>query len=104
MFLRGYHGPFLDFYNSRRIRKPRSDARWRRFLPHVAVPQHVRILVFGAAAIGSLFGGLLSRENDVTVVARKAHVDAINRRGLRISGRTTLLAWPTATTEAPAGD
>ena len=64
----------------------------------------MRILVYGAGAIGSLLGGLLSRENDVTVVGRKAHVDTINRRGLRISGRTTLLAWPTATIEVPAGD
>ena len=64
----------------------------------------MKVLVFGAGAIGSLLGGLLSRENEVTVVGRKAHVDTINRRGLRISGRTTLLAWPTATTEAPAGD
>ena len=73
-------------------------------MPHVAVPRHVRILVFGAGAIGSLFGGLLSRENDVTVVARKAHVDAINRRGLRIRGLTNLLVHPTGTADVPTGD
>ncbi len=59
------------------------------------------MLVFGAGAIGSLLGGLLSRENDVTIVARKAHADAVNRQGLRISGLTTFLAWPTATTDVP---
>lgn len=61
----------------------------------------MRILVFGAGAIGSLLGGLLSIENDVTLVARKAHADAINRRGLRISGLTNRLAHPTAATEVP---
>jgi len=57
--------------------------------------------VFGAGAIGSLLGGLLSIENDVTLVGRKAHVDAINRHGLRISGVTTRIVWPTATTDVP---
>ena len=64
----------------------------------------MKFLVFGAGAIGSLLGGLLSRGNDVTIVGRKAHVDAVNRRGLRISGLTALLAWPTAATEVPVGD
>ena len=64
----------------------------------------VRILVFGAGAIGSLLGGLLSRENEVTIVGRKHHVDAINRKGLHISGATTFLAWPTAVTAVPTGD
>ena len=59
------------------------------------------MLVFGAGAIGSLIGGLLSIENDVTLVARKAHADVVNRRGLRIAGTTTRLAHPTATTEVP---
>ncbi|HEV8595614.1 MAG TPA: ketopantoate reductase family protein [Thermoplasmata archaeon] len=62
----------------------------------------MRILVFGAGAIGSLLAGLLSRENEVTMVARKPHVDAVNRQGLRISGLTTLLAWPTAAADAPS--
>ena len=64
----------------------------------------VRILVFGAGAIGSLLGGLLSRENEVAIVGRKHHVDAINRKGLHISGATTFLAWPTAVTVVPTGD
>lgn len=64
----------------------------------------MRFLIFGAGAIGSLLGGLLSRENDVTIVGRGAHVDAVNRRGLRISGLTGLLAWPTAVTDVAPGD
>jgi len=63
---------------------------------------HVRVLVFGAGAIGSLVGGLLSIENDVTLVGREAHVNAINRRGLRITGLTTRIAWPEAATEVPS--
>lgn len=61
----------------------------------------MRILVFGAGAVGSLIGGVLSTEHEVTLVGRRAHADAINRRGLRISGITTRIAWPTATTEVP---
>lgn len=45
------------------------------------------IMVMGAGAIGSLFGGILSNAGyDVTLVGRKPHVDAINKGGLRISG------------------
>jgi 2-dehydropantoate 2-reductase len=43
----------------------------------------VKIAVVGAGAIGSVIGGLLSKAGeDVTLVGRKAHVDAINRNGL----------------------
>ena len=41
----------------------------------------------GAGAIGSLFGGFLAEAgNDVTLIARKAHVDTINQNGLVIDG------------------
>jgi 2-dehydropantoate 2-reductase len=46
----------------------------------------MRIAVFGAGALGSLYGGLLSEDHDVTLVGRQEHVDAVNRSGLRISG------------------
>lgn len=42
----------------------------------------MRILVHGAGAIGSLFGGLLSRMHEVTLVGRRPHVEAIERDGL----------------------
>jgi len=48
----------------------------------------MKILVFGAGAIGSLFGGLLSKNNDVVLIGRKPHVDAINKKGLKIKGKT----------------
>lgn len=50
----------------------------------------MKIVVLGAGAIGSFFGGLLSRKNDVILVGRKNHVDAINNDGLRIKGKTLL--------------
>ncbi|HEC81935.1 MAG TPA: 2-dehydropantoate 2-reductase, partial [Thermoplasmatales archaeon] len=56
----------------------------------------MRIMVFGAGAIGSLFGGLLSRNNDVTLVGRKAHVEAIRRKGLRLTGEVDDVVYPDA--------
>src|SRR6266513_3321436 len=44
------------------------------------------IIVLGAGAIGSLYGAKLDAENDVTLVARFKHADAINGNGLRIEG------------------
>jgi len=73
-----------------------------RIISRDGVPDVVKTLVFGAGAIGSLLGGLLSIENEVTIVARKPHVDAVNRRGLRISRVTNRIAWPTARIDAPA--
>ena len=61
----------------------------------------MRIAVVGAGAMGSIFGGLLAEAGeDVTLVdVWRAHVDAINSRGLRmkgISGDRTV--WVRATT------
>lgn len=46
----------------------------------------MNIIILGAGAIGSLYGAKLSRLNDVTLIGRKGHVDAINRSGLKITG------------------
>lgn len=46
----------------------------------------MKILIFGAGAIGSVFGGFLSAHHDVTLLGRKPHLDAIRKTGLRISG------------------
>lgn len=56
----------------------------------------MRVLVFGCGALGSLFAGLLSRRHDVVLVARRAHVEAVRRDGLRITGRTEEVARPRA--------
>ena len=45
------------------------------------------IVVFGAGAIGSVYAAKLAASHDVTLVARPEHVDAINRDGLRLTGR-----------------
>jgi 2-dehydropantoate 2-reductase len=46
----------------------------------------MNILVVGAGALGSVFGGFLSRENKVWLVGRNPHMKAIEDRGLKISG------------------
>ncbi|MBI2077770.1 MAG: 2-dehydropantoate 2-reductase [Euryarchaeota archaeon] len=50
----------------------------------------MKVLVFGAGALGSLVGALLSRVHDVTLVGRHDHVDAIRGRGLSVTGNAEL--------------
>jgi len=45
-----------------------------------------KIFVLGAGAVGSSYGALLSRKNDVTLIGNKAHLNAINSKGLTLSG------------------
>ncbi len=61
------------------------------------------ILVFGAGAMGSFLGGLLSARQDVLLVGRREHVDAIRSRGLRITGKTARIAQPKVATSLPEG-
>src|SRR3989304_578046 len=64
----------------------------------------VRILVFGAGAMGSLFGGRPPPpRHDVTLIGRKEHVEAIRRHGLRITGKTSRIASPRTGTRVPRG-
>src|SRR4029450_8320258 len=47
----------------------------------------MRVLIAGAGALGSVFGGFLRRAGlDVTLLGRAAHLDAIAQRGLAIDG------------------
>ena len=47
----------------------------------------MRILVFGAGAVGSVLGGLLARAGHaVTLLCRAGHLDAIREHGLTIEG------------------
>ena len=57
----------------------------------------MNIVIFGAGAIGSLFGALLSEKNNVTLYGRKPHVDIIKNKGLRITGKTIFNKKMTAT-------
>ncbi|MDS0476099.1 ketopantoate reductase family protein [Natrinema sp. 1APR25-10V2] len=58
-------------------------------------------VVFGAGSLGSLVGGVLARDHDVTLVAREDHARAVRESGLRlegaIDGRTHVT--PAATTD-----
>ncbi len=48
-----------------------------------------RIAIIGAGAIGSAVGAALARAGeDVTLIGRPAHLEAIRRDGLRVNGRT----------------
>jgi 2-dehydropantoate 2-reductase len=50
----------------------------------------MNIVIFGAGAIGSLFGGILAKNNKVFLIGRKNHVEMIRKRGLKIKGKTNL--------------
>jgi 2-dehydropantoate 2-reductase len=59
----------------------------------------MNIIIVGAGAIGSLFGGLLSQKNTVVLVGRLPHITAIQQHGLTIRGKTKKHAKPLATTK-----
>jgi len=64
----------------------------------------MRIAVIGAGGVGGPFGAALARGgNDVTFVARGAHLDAMRRLGLRIEGAFgSVHVSPTQATDDPA--
>jgi 2-dehydropantoate 2-reductase len=59
-----------------------------------------RICVIGAGVIGSLFVGHLASVCEVSVLTRRReHADALNREGLRVSGKSERHASVTASTD-----
>lgn len=46
----------------------------------------MRVCVFGAGSLGSAVGGILSARNEVVLVGRRAHMSAILKHGLVLSG------------------
>jgi 2-dehydropantoate 2-reductase len=65
--------------------------------------ENVRICVVGCGAVGSLFAANLATLDDVEVWAYdldRAHVEAINERGLRLVGAGEVLGRPRATADA----
>ena len=59
-----------------------------------------RVCVVGAGAIGSLFAGHLAQVADVSVLTRRGeHAEALEREGLRVSGRSALTAAVEAATD-----
>ncbi len=56
-----------------------------------------RVCIVGGGVIGSLFAGHLARVCDVSVLTRRPeHANALNREGLRVSGKTELHTRVTA--------
>jgi 2-dehydropantoate 2-reductase len=63
----------------------------------------VRVCVVGCGAVGSLFAAHLAQVEDVEVWAYdldRAHVDAINAEGLRLTGAGEVVGRPRATADA----
>ena len=59
----------------------------------------MRILVYGAGAIGSFVGGLLQRAgHEVTLLCREEHASAIKKDGLRVEGLTSFGCRPATIT------
>ena len=62
------------------------------------------VVVLGAGALGSVYGAWFAEAGaDVTLVARPAHADAVNRDGLRIDDRSAV-AVKSVVDPADAGD
>ncbi len=61
----------------------------------------MKILVIGAGALGSLIGGLLSIEHDVTIIGRPEQVWVLKRKGLKIEGITSGEFKPKALSGVP---
>lgn len=54
----------------------------------------MNIVIFGAGAIGSFVGGMLSQKNNVTLIGRKNHIDAVKSNGLQVNGKTDATFHP----------
>jgi 2-dehydropantoate 2-reductase len=46
----------------------------------------MRICIFGAGSLGSALGGMLADKNEVVLIGRKEHVNAVQKDGLRMLG------------------
>ncbi|MDP1964633.1 MAG: 2-dehydropantoate 2-reductase N-terminal domain-containing protein, partial [Reyranella sp.] len=63
----------------------------------------MRICVFGAGAIGGNFAARLAEAgNEVSVVARGAHLDAIRARGLTLLTGDRKIVAPVRASDRPA--
>lgn len=62
-----------------------------------------KVCIIGAGAIGSLFAGHLAQVADVSILTRRReHADALNRDGLRLSGRADIHSRVVASAEPDA--
>ncbi len=61
----------------------------------------MKIVVMGAGALGSVYGGYLARAGyEVTLIGRSEHIQAIQQGGLHISGLDDFIVQPQATENA----
>ena len=61
----------------------------------------MHIAVVGAGSLGSLLGGVLAREHDVTLVGRDPHMERVASDGLDVTGVEQFHVSPAARTDAP---
>ncbi|HEC75768.1 MAG TPA: ketopantoate reductase family protein [Thermoplasmatales archaeon] len=54
----------------------------------------MRFIIYGAGALGSLFGGLLSIHNDVVLIGKEEHMKVVKKNGLKIEGITNKTFYP----------
>jgi 2-dehydropantoate 2-reductase len=59
----------------------------------------MRTLIYGAGAMGSLVGGLLAQNYEVTLLGREQHMSTISETGLRITGLNDITVHPNAITD-----
>jgi len=52
----------------------------------------MRILIFGAGAMGSFLAGVLSQKHEVTLFGRGEKIEVVREKGIRVSGKTELVA------------
>ncbi len=64
------------------------------FYIRIALQQPMRVLIFGAGAMGSFIGGVLAQQHNVTFIGRPVHMTAIRDSGLEISGKTQISLKP----------
>src|SRR5216684_2619987 len=58
----------------------------------------------GAGAVGCYYGGMLARAgHDVTLIARAQHVDAVQKRGLRLETKAFDSSFPMQASEEARG-
>lgn len=61
----------------------------------------MKVLVFGAGALGTLLGAHVAQRFPVHLVGRQPHVDAVRRQGVRVTGSHEFTVECEASTEAP---
>lgn len=59
------------------------------------------VVVFGASSLGSIVGGLLAHEHDVTLAGRESHIETVRTAGLWVTGAIEARVETTVATDMP---